>query len=348
MSKLKTFVMVLNKIVIAILLIAAFNLVMMPKYINENQDGRVLAEMYRQKKSPDIVFLGSSTLYSGVVPAVLYEIYGQSSYVCSTSSQTPWNSYWILKEAIDVLKPKMVVFDIGFLTVEDDYVEEVSNRKAFDAMRPSINKYKGIKRAMSSDESLWSYAFPVLRYHTRYTDLTMDDFKYAFYKPNVTYNGYVMSTLIANELPEPLAMENAENNRMGACSREYLQNILTLCRNEGIDIMLIKTPSYQAKWGVDFENDIAGIAALNGVSYINFDNYQDQIGINWSTDTPDSGRHLNIYGAEKFSVYIGSVIAQCFDIPDRRTDKGYSKFWEKEVNRYIEDKEAKIVASWGE
>lgn len=342
MNNIKKVSITLIKILLIVALVVAFNLLMMPKYINENQDGRIVAEMYREKLSADVIFIGSSTVYSGVSPVILYNQYGLASYVCATSSQTSWNSYYILQEALKYHKPSLVVFDIGFLTAKEEYAEEVSNRKAYDYMKMSKTKLDGIERAMAYGESKWSYIFPVLRYHERYKDLSIDDIKYSFYKPNVTYNGYVMSIVQSQELPEFIPMEFAEDRRLDACNAEYLQSIISLCKENGIQILLFKTPSYQSKWGVSFESDILNMAKANDIDYINFDMYTDMMGIDWMHDSPDSGGHLNLYGAEKFSYYLGNILASYYDVPDRRQDNDYLVVWSQKTERYELDKYSRI------
>lgn len=338
MEKIKSIGIILLKIALGMFLVISFNLLMMPKYINENQDGRIIPEMYREKISPDIVFVGSSTVYSGVSPVALYEYYGMTSYVCSTSSQTSWNSYYILKEALSEFNPSLVVFDIGFLTESEDYVEEVSNRKAYDYMHNSLNKYEAISRTMDDSESKWSYLMPVLRYHSRYNDLSIDDLKYMYYKPEVTYNGFIMNKIMSPDIYEPENDWSSEDTSLNECNREYLQKIIELCNEKGIQLFLIKTPSYKPKWGSVFEEDIKNVANENGLMYVNFDAYSAMMGIDWPQDTPDNGRHLNLYGAEKYSYFLGSVIYDHFDTLDRRDDSEYNSIWNEKVIRYDNDK----------
>ena len=64
----------------------------------------------------------------------------------------------------------------------------------------------------------------------------------------------------------------------------------------------------------------------------------DDIGLDWTHDTADGGDHLNIYGAEKVSKYIGNYLNDNYDIPDRRDDSDY-KSWFKASREYQKDKE---------
>lgn len=338
MYKIKSICIIAFKIMLIALLALIFNLLMMPKYIEENHDGRIIAEMYREELSPDVIFIGSSTVYFGVNPMIMYDNYGITSYVCASSSQPAWTSYYVLKEALNKFKPQMVVFDIGFLTIKDDYAEETSNRKVFDYMKPGYNKYKGVSEAMAAGESKWDYLFPVLRYHSRYNDLSMEDIKYLINKPAVTYNGFVMNFNQSAPLTEATPMELAENVSISPRSAMYLQKIITLCKDNGIDLMLMKTPSYNAKWGEIFENDITYIALANNLQYVNFDAYQYMMGIDWMQDSPDEGGHLNTFGSEKFSYYLGTIINDYYDVSDRREDAKYKKVWDKKVERYNSDK----------
>lgn len=347
--KSKQIIINLIKVFLIVFLVVSFNLIMMPKYISENYDGRIIPEYYKEKMCPDVIFLGSSTVYSGVSPCKLYEDYGFTSYVMASSSQTSWDSYYVLKEALKKGTPKMVILDIGFMNQDEDYAEEVSNRKLFDYMRPSKNKFEAIDVAKAEGESKWDYFLPVLRYHERYKDIKAEDFLYAFYKPCVTYNGYIMSLIMSESLDDnPATLENAQDYSLNSKNAEYLQRIISLCKDNGIDILLVKTPSYQAKWGMGFESEITNIAALNGISYIDFDLYLDKMNIDFLTDSPDRGGHLNLIGAEKYTYCLGAVISENYDIPDRRQDKEYSDIWNSKLLKYNDDKMLKVSAMFGE
>ena len=54
------------------------------------------------------------------------------------------------------------------------------------------------------EETFISYLFPILRYHSRWNELTADDFKYFFDSPQISYNGYYIrvDSLAAENVPE--------------------------------------------------------------------------------------------------------------------------------------------------
>ena len=94
--------------------------------------------------------------------------------------------------------------------------------------------------------------------------------------------------------------------------------------------MLFKMPSLSGNWSESLDEQIEDVADEYGINYFNFDEYNEDIGLDYSTDTPDKGSHLNSKGALKFSVYLGDLLKEDYDISDRRSEKGYGRYW----NRY--------------
>ena len=76
-----TSVKIILKIVLMILLVVTLNRVFLPKYINENRDGRITQEYYPVSKDIDVIFAGSSTVHSAIDPRVLKDEQGISAYL---------------------------------------------------------------------------------------------------------------------------------------------------------------------------------------------------------------------------------------------------------------------------
>ncbi len=318
---------------LTLFLFVSLNLLFMPKYIEENKDGRITSEFYREKLSNDVLFIGSSTVHSAINPIILFEDYGITSFDRSTASQTAWVSYYMIKDAMEVSDPKMVVMDLSFLRYGDDYVEEASNRKAIDGMRLSKTKYQCIKAAKSPEENYIDYLLPIGRFHTRWKYLTAEDWKYLYYKPTVSYNGYLSNDHVLPAHGET-ASDDKDDIKMSARNQLFLKNIVSLCRDNEMSLLLIKIPSYSPKWGETFEQNIHMEADGAGVAYIDFDPLAEEIGIDWQTDTPDEGGHLNNAGAEKFSRYLGKFLTENYELTDHRRDPEVLEVWNKKCERY--------------
>ena len=317
------------KILIILVLAVTLNKIFMPKYIHENMDGRITQEYYPQCRYADVIFAGSSTVYSGIDPRVLWQKNGISSYVRANASQTMWISYYMIEDAIRCHKPELVCIDTTFIKYGDDFVEEPSTRKSLDGMRLSPSKIKCIRESMGEDEKMADYIIPLFRFHSRWKELTLDDFRYAYYNKPVTVNGYLPDDKVEAAESGDLVYTKEGDTAISPKNVEYLRKSIELCLNNGVQVMLFKVPAHSSNWSRDYDEQIDDIAAEYGISYVNFDGYNDDIGLDYSIDTPDGGSHLNSFGAEKFSAYLGDYIMSGFKVDDRRNDEKYENNWNK-------------------
>lgn len=324
-------------LVVIAVAVAALNRIFIPKYVDNNQDGRVTAEFYREKAELDILFFGSSTVYNAISPVCLYENYGCTSYVRANASQTLWQSYYLLEDALRDHRPKLVMVDMSFMKYGGEFVEEASNRKALDGMRFSKSKYDCIRASMWEGEQMITYFFPVFRFHSRWKELTKDDFYYAARVPDVTYNGFIMQFDIPDE-QVIYDREPRETYDFPEKAWSYLDRICELCNREEIPLVLMKTPTYVNNWYDEYDDALTEYAQEQGIEYVNFDWYKDEMGNELRTDYVDSGSHLNLVGAEKFTKYLGNYIVGRTGEFSHEKNAEIDKIWEKKVIRYEKDK----------
>ncbi|HAG69612.1 MAG TPA: hypothetical protein DCL38_06535 [Lachnospiraceae bacterium] len=349
-SKNKIIISLILKALAAALFLTVLNRVLMPKYVSENQDGRITADFYKEELAPDVIFVGSSTVFSAVVPVILWERAGFTSYDRGNASQPMWTSYYMIEDALKSRnRPEMVVLDVGFIKYDDRFVEEPSNRKALDGMRLSLSKYRAVMAAKGSEERFIEYLFPVLRFHTRWKELSAEDWKYAFSEPSVDHNGYIIDFVKTETVPDRRPGEYAGKSRgetiLSSRNKEYLIKILELCKRENVSLFLMKLPSLSDNWSTYYDEQIRKLAEPYGISYVNFDVLSDEMGIDYSTDSPDEGSHLNTYGAEKFSVYLADYLKANYDIASHRDDERYVRVWEEKSERYEKEKAAVLAGA---
>ena len=330
--------------VAAILLIAIaltlFSALLAPKYIT-NPEGRLTGEYYSHSGDNDVIFLGDCEVYETFVPAVLWEKYGISSYVRGSAQQLIWQSYYILEETLKYETPKAVVFNVYSLKYGKPQ-SEAFNRMTLDTMKWSKVKYNAIKASMTDEENMLDYIFPLLRYHSRITEIEENDFKYAFKDPaQMSDSGYLMQVGIEpmsdkNEKPRELLNYDFSDN-----SLDYLDKMKKLCDDNGIELILVKAPtnSWNYYWYDEYEAQVQEYVAKTGLKYYNLIEKETEIGIDWSVDTYDKGFHLNVYGAEKTSDYFGKILADNHQIPDRKNDAELAEKWNERVRIYKERKE---------
>lgn len=332
---MKKIIGIIVKIIAVILAFVLLNLLFMPKYIEKNTDGRIMAEYYREKTGIDVIFIGSSTVQAGISPMTLYKEYGITAYDRSNSSQVIPISYAVVEDSIMRNKPELVVMDVGFLYQPDDYVDEGSSRKSLDSMKWSKYKSDCIKAVMDPTEHYIDYVFPILRFHSRWNDLSMEDFKYWLYKPTVTYNGQMLQFEKVSEDTEynPYMLE--EGVVATERTMDYLQKIADTCNRNNVQLLLIKLPMVRGNWNDAIDSQMADFAADNGLNYVNYIEDFNEIGLDYSEFS--DGQHLNSFGAEKFTKYLGKYIIENYSTNDRRNDSEYKIVFEEKLNKYEEE-----------
>ena len=314
-----------------------------PKYTDSTQhEGRLIGEYYAEAGGHDVIFIGDCEVYESFVPATLWESYGIPSYIRGSAQQLVWHSYYLLEETFKYEKPKAVVFNVLALKYGEPQ-SEAYNRMTLDGMKWSGSKISAIAASMTEEEQFLDYVLPLLRYHSRITELTGDDFKYAFTSPNaVSHSGYLMQTDIV-PMPEGDASGIPTTETLPDSAMEYLEKIRLLCDENGAELILVKAPtnSWRYWWYDHWDAQICEYAEEKDLTYYNFIPLCEEIGIDWATDTYDAGLHLNVYGAEKLSDYFGEILKDSHGIPDRRTDAELSALWQGRVDKYKQDKNSR-------
>ena len=324
---------------------------LMPKYM-ENREGALIGEYYDHAGNNDVVFIGDCEVYENFSPITLWEEYGVTSYIRGSSQQLIWQSYYLMEETLKYEKPDVIVFNVLSMkyntpdsTKEQDQ-REAYNRMALDGMRWSKSKWNSILASLSKEErenNLWdtmaSYMLPLLRYHDRWSQLTEEDFRYWFKKDQVSDQGYLMQTGV-KPYETPYAERPLANYAFGENSYKYLDMMVELCKENDVQLVLLKAPSMYPVWWDQWDEQMKEYAEKHDLLYINMLEHIDEIGIDWATDTYDAGLHLNVYGAEKASRWFGKILTQFCGATDRRGDAEISAQWEEICKTYHDRKKA--------
>ncbi len=313
---------------------------LVPKYIEDNEEGVLSAEYYDNAGDNDVLFIGDCEVYCNFSPIKLWQDYGITSVIRGTPQQLIWQSYYMLEDTLRYETPKVVVYNV-FSMRYDEPQSEAYNRLTLDGMRWSSVKSDAIKASMTEEESYLSYVFPILRFHSRWNELTSEDFRYMFGTEQLSHNGYLMrvDTKPVEYLPDPIPLADYTYSDI---DWEYLDKIRDCCKEHGITLILIKSASCYPYWYPEWDQQIRDYAEKNDLTYVNFLEHQDETGIDYTTDTYDAGLHLNLSGAEKSSAYFGKILQQQTGITDHRGDAELSKKWDEKIEFYEQMKESQF------
>lgn len=332
MKKLKT---VLSVILVLAVFVGAFSLtsrLLAPKYMTDLEEGSMLAQYYREKGNHDVVFIGDCEVYANFSPMEMYRQNGITAYVRGTSQQLIWQSYYILEETLKYETPKAVVYNVNAMRYSEP-VSEAYNRLTIDGMRWSEQKVNIIRASMTEEEDFLSYVFPILRYHSRFDELTREDLEYLFKVRDNTFNGHMMNKTVkpVGALPVKRVLPDYQ---FGDICYEYLEKMTALCKEKGVELILVKAPSLYPYWYEEYDAQITEFAQKHGLTYYNFTACVEEIGLDFSTDTYDAGLHLNLAGAVKLSNYFSDILVREHGIEDRRNDPEIAELYNEKLRIY--------------
>lgn len=302
------------------------------------------------KDTFDVLILGSSVSKNGVQPVELWENNGIAAYNLSCGNQALSCSYYLMKDAIARDHPKLIVLDTTYAEEIYPLRSEVFVHYLTDQMPLSDRyRYEMIQNLISEDNRTQFY-FPLYSYHSRWKELTASDFELRNYQKDTLGSVIYASTL---PLDTPAASLYDVEATLSDPSREYLQKIFDLCRDENVPLLLMACPISFANGDVapdvynarpKIQQQVGELAAANGVPFLNFVVDDSSLELNDLEDFKD-GPHLNIYGAEKLTSYLGTYIRDHYDIPDRSSDSSFARKMDQLSVRYETTKRRQILTT---
>lgn len=294
---------------------------------NKQFDGVLtLQNYYAQKKgSVDVLLVGSSQMGVNLNGDTLWENYGISFYNLWGMYQPFYSSYYYIKEAIKVNCPKIVVLEVSAASYGDtEPLSQLANTLGFRHF--SANRLSAVNSCADVSERAEMFlGFP--EYHMRYSELTAIDFEnYPWskglenYKGDLAIYGYSENEIATADLCGFSAIDDKQEY--------YLRAIIELCRENGLPLVLVKTPTYSDNntHRHTAYNTVGLIAEEQNVPYINYNLLFDEIGFTSSDYVPDG--HLNVYGARKVAEHFGQYLKDNYSeiLADHRGDPEYESW----------------------
>lgn len=330
-------------------LLWAVGRVLGPKYVTQSPEGSLTAEYYADAAAVrhDVLFVGDCEVYEAFIPAVLWREYGISSCVRGSAQQLVWQSCAMLEDTLRYETPSVVVFNVLALKYGTPQ-SEAFNRMTLDGMAWSPVKAEAIRASMTDEETFITYLLPALRFHSRWNELTADDWKYAFTdKPTLSDGGYLMQTGI---LPPDPSVDDASliptllDPALPESAMAWLDRMVSVCEERGITLILVKSPTdtWKYHWYDEWDAQVRAYAEAHGLSYFNLIPEAGAMGLDMTTDTYDGGVHLNVYGAEKLTRFFGQLLKDTADLPDRRSDAAFADVWAARLTAYDARKAAGV------
>ncbi|WP_018612358.1 DUF1574 family protein [Segetibacter koreensis] len=254
----------------------------------------------KKYSSIDVLFLGSSHVYRGV-DTRLFERSGIKAFNFGTSSQSPYNSYFLLKEYMSVVKPKYVVLDLFWGVSYGDGTESTIDLISNHELTSTIIKMAVRTHNMVTIRNLVAVSLSRLFKPLKTIEVKQESLHADIYN----LGGFVASGYNDTEkYKQEFGHVNSKIQPPAHIQLEYINKIIALCKASNAKLMFILVPvtkEFKNKLNnyKEYTNAISDIANKNNIVFIDY-NENRKLSLSWTNDYTDF-HHLNTDGAQKFT-----------------------------------------------
>lgn len=274
----------------------------------------------------DVLAVGTSLTYTDLNTNILWSEYGIAGYDLASAEQPFWSTYYYLKEALRLQKPKVVLLDLKAITYQEDRVNRTRTVLCSYGILHPLNRLRCIYECVDPAE-FPGYALAFSQIHTNYEGLKASDLRLppSSEKYGSSWKGFIEKNAVANHETPVLDYSFNTALNVNAHEQEYFEKILQLCRDQDVPVMLVGYPNADYMHDHLFYCTAFEIAEQYGVTGINYNLPEHRPNINYSTDCAD-WQHLNLYGSAVFTRALGKDLKEMYDLEDHRGDPVYASY----------------------
>ncbi len=295
----------------------------------------VMRDFYHlPENSADVIYIGSSGVKEYYIAGEAYARRGITSYPVAISSQPAIAIPYLIEEVKKTQSPRVFLIDVREL-INNGPLWDNTIRKTTDSLRLSANRTALIDRLLSvyreeqpdKNSNKWDFYFSFTTYHNRWEDLKEEDFN-----GGPVWLGYCIFNE-SEETPEPGPDRTAENFSpltLDGHREKALEDLLSYCAGMDEEVIFTITP---AAYDDEELGRLSRVEeAIKQAGFTMWDLNRPEVirvtGIDFQTDMHNH-KHVNVYGALKFTDYLSDRLDDTFMLPDHRGEKAFS-VWETE------------------
>lgn len=288
---------------------------------------------YNEEDRFEVMYFGPSHAYAAFSPLAIWEETGVKSYVLATQQQPMWATYTYVKEALKTQSPALVVVEFRMAFSDQEYFAEKDTIPVsyayMDDLALSWDKVKLAGQSAPDWESRFGLLFNFMMYHSRWNDLHREDFTFRRDEARDPYKGFVMLEPQEPLQPRPASETVTQSVPLLEKNQYWLEEIIKLCQEEGIELWLIKSPSNLELEEKALLNTVEETARRYNVPFHDFNVDYADIGLDESMFF--DAHHMDALGAGKFSRYFAHILQSAR--PNLKTDPG-DPVWAADLEVY--------------
>ncbi|MDE7017216.1 MAG: hypothetical protein K2P65_06510 [Lachnospiraceae bacterium] len=295
----------------------------------------------KEEAALDMVYVSGSEGFVYWEPPRAWAEYGFKSYNYATNSIPAEAILGNIREIRKTQEPQLFVVGLRSFQYWSEGVAEAEIRYITDSMDYSWNRWRMVheylaNRTVTEENHVLSLYFDIAKYHTNTEVLKAPErWKLSDNRGTAQYNGWLLYPF-HEILGEPEGFMTEERAELAKGSRDTLVALLEYCQEEDLDVLFVISPYWITKEHQMLYNTMKDLITSYGFDYLNANEHYEEIGIDFATDFCDKD-HVDVYGAEKYTRFLGRYIQEKYALVDKRNETGndewdemYEAFRQKE------------------
>lgn len=284
--------------------------------------------------SLDVIYIGPSGAFVSWCAPLVWEKYGVTSWCIGSNEQPLSAARYLIEETrknhpnavyvVSLYQFSLLGADVGIHNLVDCMPMSVTRLKMTYALATTA-EFSGLENSLE-------YYIPLIRYHSRWNELTIEDFGYPKnnYKSANARASLGQITDVADEL-----VPTADRLELDERNLKVVEDLLLYCRDERLPVLFVFTPAFSASapWNAR-KNTVIDVCSAYGYEVMDLTELRDEVGLDGRCDFYN-GTHTNVHGAVKVTNYMARYLVEHYDLEDKRGREEYSS-WDKAYQDYTE------------
>lgn len=295
-----------------------------------------IAGYYEERENTlDVVYVGGSACFDYWAPMEAWKQNGIPSYAYGYNSMTVETVIPTIKEVLKTQNPSLLIVDVKPYEYRDDDERAVTDaviRNFTDQIPYSLERSRFISHMdlneIEKPDNRIDYYLDISKYHGNWGLLSEDSFELADNKKKHINKGtylnqnteVIVDTDFTNilEEKEPSSYVKAEFAKL----MDYLET-------KDVEVLFVVNVYSELEEDRERYNYLKKEIEKNGYDFINCNDYDKAMNIDFNSDFYNSN-HTNVFGVEKYSLFLSDYIANKYELTDRRNQKEYDE-WNKNI-----------------
>ncbi len=296
-----------------------------------------------QDNSLDMIYIGGSVCIVSWMPYEAWNEFGFTSYDVGISSLLAYNFQPLLDEALKTQNPGLIVVDARpfYYTTGHDYehkyfalvLSSSMKQNTYNNFKVRYNTYKYCYEG----EDVSSYFIDMMSFHGSWKSFG-DQVKKAdnYRKATLTDNpDLTMGFLFVKEWQKIQLGDFSSVTDASPLSETGEQSLLSFIgylREKNLKALFVVAPYRETEEERMGYNSVKSIVEENGFDFLNANDFVQEMGLSQDADFYNDN-HLNVFGAKKYTSFLGEYLREKYSLADHRSDPDYSS-WDEGFKRW--------------